>query len=129
MGLTDGKPDFWLEFPNLIEFVCRSKHRGSGAEGGGQSLQSAGSCLESFRTTPFIECSTMGKCQFTAQKISFWLSVLSDYDQFGMPRMITTEEAHKRQKISRCRVCMKNQAVRQSNGHQSTEAGYLSFEN
>jgi hypothetical protein len=54
----------------------------------------------------------MGKCQFTAQKISFWLSVLADYDQFGMPRMITTEEASKRQKISRCRVCMKNLASR-----------------
>jgi hypothetical protein len=50
----------------------------------------------------------MGKCQFTAQKISFWLSVLADYDQFVMPRMQTTEEATKRQKISRCRVCMKN---------------------
>ena len=50
----------------------------------------------------------MGKCQFTAQKISFWLSVLAEYDQFNMPRMITTEDASKRQKISRCRVCMKN---------------------
>lgn len=50
----------------------------------------------------------MGKCQFTAQKISFWLSVLADYDQFNMPRMITTEDASKRQKISRCRVCMKD---------------------
>jgi integrin beta 8 len=83
-------------------------HRGSGAEGGGQSLQSPGSCLESFKSTPFIECSAMGKCQFTAQKISFWLSVLADHDQFVMPRMITTEEANKRQNVSRCRVCMKN---------------------
>jgi len=103
-------PANWVRLWDGYSFVM---HRGSGAEGGGQSLQSPGSCLEGFRTTPFIECNAMGKCQFTAQKISFWLSVLADYDQFNMPRMITTEEASKRQKISRCRVCMKNSSSKE----------------
>jgi len=59
----------------------------------------------------------MGKCQFTAQKISFWLSVLDDYNQFEMPRMVTTEEASRdlRKNISRCRVCMKNESLRSNN--------------
>lgn len=108
-------PKNWIRLWEGYSFVM---HRGSGAEGGGQQLQSPGSCLEGFRTTPFIECSAMGKCQFTAQKISFWLSVLADYDQFNMPRMITTEDANKRQKISRCRVCMKNLSAR--NGQENS---------
>jgi collagen type IV alpha len=95
------------EYFLIYFFVSIKQHRGSGADGGGQSLQSPGSCLESFRTTPFIECSAMGKCQFTQQKISFWLSVINDYDQFNMPSMKTTQDANSRQRVSRCRVCMK----------------------
>lgn len=53
--------------------------------------------------------------------------MLADYDQFGMPRMITTEEAEKRQKISKCRVCMKN--VSASGAAGGRQDGYLSFNN
>ena len=49
----------------------------------------------------------MGKCQFTSQKLSFWLSVLTDFDQFGMPPMQTIKQ-NVRERVSRCRVCMKN---------------------
>jgi hypothetical protein len=53
----------------------------------------------------------MGKCQFTSQKLSFWLSVLTDFDQFGMPPMQTIKQ-NTRESVSRCRVCMKDPQVR-----------------
>ena len=60
-------------------------HTGAGAEGGGQSLSSPGSCLEDFRTTPFIECNgARGTCHYFANKFSFWLTTIDDSQQFSV---------------------------------------------
>ena len=62
-------------------------HTGAGAEGGGQSLSSPGSCLEDFRTTPFIECNgARGTCHYFANKFSFWLTTIDDNQQFTVFR-------------------------------------------
>ncbi len=58
-------------------------HTAAGAEGGGQSLSSPGSCLEDFRATPFIECNgARGTCHYFANKFSFWLTTIEDNQQF-----------------------------------------------
>jgi hypothetical protein len=62
-------------------------HTAAGAEGGGQSLSSAGSCLEDFRATPFIECNgARGTCHYFANKFSFWLTTIDDSQQFTVSR-------------------------------------------
>ena len=39
---------------------------GAGAQGSGQGLNSPGSCLEDFRSSPFIECHGRGTCNYYA---------------------------------------------------------------
>jgi integrin beta 8 len=83
-------------------------HTASGAEGGGQSLSSPGSCLEDFRATPFIECNgERGSCHYFANKFSFWLTTIDDADQFSIPRSETLKAGGLRQRVSRCQVCLK----------------------
>merc|ERR1712029_900014 len=61
-------------------------HTGAGAEGGGQSLSSPGSCLRDFRATPFIECNgARGTCHYFANKFSFWLATIDQDAQFQRP--------------------------------------------
>ena len=84
-------------------------HTGAGAEGGGQSLSSPGSCLEDFRTTPFIECNgARGSCHFFANKFSFWLTTIDDSQQFTIPQSQTVKAGSTRSRISRCQVCIKS---------------------
>ena len=95
------KPKKWHFF--------RLQHTAAGAEGGGQSLSSPGSCLEDFRTTPFIECNgARGSCHFFANKFSFWLTAIELDDQFRSPVSQTLKSGSGRNIVSRCRVCMKN---------------------
>lgn len=84
-------------------------HTGAGAQGGGQPLTSPGSCLEHFRTAPFIECQgRQGTCHFFANEYSFWLSAVSAEGQFSAPSPGTLKAGQaQRQKVSRCQVCLR----------------------
>ena len=84
------------------------QHTGAGAEGGGQSLSSPGSCLEHFRATPFIECNgARGSCHYFANKFSFWLTTVEQQNQFRTPQSETLKSGNLRTRVSRCQVCMK----------------------
>lgn len=85
------------------------QHTGAGAQGGGQSLSSSGSCLEDFRATPFIECNgNKGQCHYYMNEISFWMATIEDRQQFQAPEQQTLKAGNLRSKISRCQVCIKN---------------------
>lgn len=85
------------------------QHTAAGAEGGGQSLASPGSCLEDFRATPFIECNgARGTCHYFANKLSFWLATIDDNRQFQIPEKQTIKAGNLRSRVSRCQVCIKN---------------------
>lgn len=58
------------------------QHTSSGAEGSGQALASPGSCLEEFRTAPFIECHGRGTCNFYGNSYSFWLATVEHSEMF-----------------------------------------------
>lgn len=83
-------------------------HTGAGADGGGQSLASPGSCLEDFRAAPFIECNgARGSCHYFANKFSFWLTTIDARQQFLRPQPDTLKAGSLRSRIGRCQVCMK----------------------
>eukprot|EP00064_Thunnus_orientalis_P003303 superscaffoldBa00000264_g3312 len=74
-------------------------HTGAGDEGGGQSLTSSGSCLKDFRTHPFIECQgARGSCHYFANLYSFWLTTVSQTDQFVTPRHSTIKAVDKQRR-------------------------------
>ncbi|KAJ8971600.1 hypothetical protein NQ314_000615 [Rhamnusium bicolor] len=84
-------------------------HTAAGAEGGGQSLSSPGSCLEDFRATPFIECNGgQGTCHYFANTLSFWLATIESNQQFQKPQKQTLKAGNVRDRISRCQVCIRN---------------------
>lgn len=83
------------------------QHTDAGAEGGGQSLVSPGSCLEEFRPTPFIECHGSGRCNYFTTAYSYWLATIEDRDQFRKPRQQTLKGGTLQTRISRCSVCIK----------------------
>lgn len=58
------------------------QHTSAGAEGSGQALASPGSCLEEFRSAPFIECHGRGTCNYYANSYSFWLATIEDSEMF-----------------------------------------------
>jgi collagen type IV alpha len=80
-------------------------HTGAGESGGGQDLQSAGSCLETFRSAPFIECHGRGTCNYFGTTYSFWLSTVTE--QFATPSAETLKGGNLRQRVSRCQVCQR----------------------
>lgn len=85
-------------------------HTAAGAEGGGQSLVSPGSCLEHFRATPFIECNgAKGTCHYFANKLSFWLTTVEPSRQFvgSYDPSETLKGGAERTRVSRCQVCSK----------------------
>ena len=85
------------------------QHTGAGAAGSGQMLSSPGSCLEDFRSSPFIECHGDGKCNFYATTYSFWLSTITGNAQFTMPESETLKAGSLRTRVSRCAVCLRDQ--------------------
>ncbi|KAK1797162.1 hypothetical protein P4O66_008551, partial [Electrophorus voltai] len=97
-----GWRSLWIGYSFLM-------HTAAGAEGGGQSLMSPGSCLEDFRATPFIECNgARGTCFFFNNKHSFWLTTVEEEGQFVHgPNPETLKGEQYRSRISRCQVCMK----------------------
>merc|ERR1711972_1103992 len=80
-------------------------HTGAGESGGGQDLQSSGSCLETFRSAPFIECHGKGTCNYFGTTFSFWLSTIQE--EFAAPTSETLEGGNLRQRVSRCQVCQR----------------------
>lgn len=81
----------------------------AGGQGGGQALESPGSCLESFRAVPFIECNGEGgTCNKFSDKLSFWLTTIRDEEQFMMPERQTLKSGNLLERVARCAVCMKN---------------------
>jgi len=84
------------------------QHTGAGADGGGQSLASPGSCLEDFRAAPFIECNgARGTCHYFANKFSYWLTTIDIRRQFVHPQPDTLKAGSLRSRIGRCQVCIK----------------------
>jgi len=85
------------------------QHTAAGAEGGGQSLASPGSCLEDFRATPFIECNgARGTCHYFANTMSFWMATIEVDEQFTSPKRQTLKKDDSRTRISRCQVCIRS---------------------
>uniref|UniRef100_H9GJ24 Collagen IV NC1 domain-containing protein n=2 Tax=Anolis carolinensis TaxID=28377 RepID=H9GJ24_ANOCA len=82
-------------------------HTSAGAEGSGQALASPGSCLEEFRSAPFIECHGRGTCNYYANSYSFWLATVEMTEMFSKPQSETLKAGDLRTRISRCQVCMK----------------------
>uniref|UniRef100_A0A3B3XK41 Collagen IV NC1 domain-containing protein n=1 Tax=Poecilia mexicana TaxID=48701 RepID=A0A3B3XK41_9TELE len=97
-----GWRSLWIGYSFLM-------HTAAGAEGGGQSLMSPGSCLEDFRATPFIECNgARGTCHYFANKYSFWLTTVDPRLEFGAPtQQETLKGGQERSRVSRCQVCSK----------------------
>lgn len=58
------------------------QHTSAGAEGSGQALASPGSCLEEFRSSPFIECHGHGTCNYYGNSYSFWLATVEKSEMF-----------------------------------------------
>ncbi|KAJ8405820.1 hypothetical protein AAFF_G00312570 [Aldrovandia affinis] len=82
-------------------------HTSAGAEGSGQALASPGSCLEEFRSAPFIECHGRGTCNYYGNSYSFWLATVDVAEMFRKPPSETLKEGNLRTRVSRCVVCMK----------------------
>ncbi|TKS93214.1 Collagen alpha-2(IV) chain [Collichthys lucidus] len=97
-----GWRSLWIGYSFLM-------HTAAGAEGGGQSLVSPGSCLEDFRATPFIECNgAKGTCHYFANKYSFWLTTVDPNQEFVYsPGQETLKGGQERSRVSRCQVCSK----------------------
>lgn len=66
----------------LLNSTLYFQHTSAGAEGSGQALASPGSCLEEFRSAPFIECHGRGTCNFYANSYSFWLATVEESEMF-----------------------------------------------
>jgi len=102
-------PDCPANWESLWLGYSFAMHTAAGAEGGGQSLSSPGSCLEYFRATPFIECNgARGTCHYFANKFSFWLATIDQADQFSRPVPQTLKANSLRSRVSRCQVCRRN---------------------
>uniref|UniRef100_A0A671VJV7 Collagen IV NC1 domain-containing protein n=1 Tax=Sparus aurata TaxID=8175 RepID=A0A671VJV7_SPAAU len=83
-------------------------HTSAGAEGSGQALASPGSCLEEFRSAPFIECHGRGTCNYYGNSYSFWLATVDTSEMFRKPQSETFKAGNLRTRVSRCVVCMKS---------------------
>ena len=105
----------------LLSFCCQ-QHTSAGNDGSGQLLSSPGSCLEDFRNTPFIECHGRGTCHYYGSTYSFWLTTVTDEDQFRIPQSRTIKSGSQREHVSRCTVCMKK-VYNNNNGNGNGNGG------
>lgn len=85
---------------------------GAGKTGSGQSLSSSGSCLETFRAKPFVECQgARGTCQFFSDKYSFWLTTVDLTREFETQEteVLNTDKGDVlTSRVSRCKVCLRS---------------------
>jgi len=91
-------------------FLTMIQHRDAGADGGGQSLVSPGSCLEEFRIRPFIECRGLGTCNYFSTATSYWLATIRDEEMFRKPQQQTLKADHT-SRVSRCAVCLRRRVI------------------
>uniref|UniRef100_A0A8C5DU44 Collagen IV NC1 domain-containing protein n=1 Tax=Gouania willdenowi TaxID=441366 RepID=A0A8C5DU44_GOUWI len=100
-------PPGWRSLWTGYSFLLQT---GAGNHGGGQSLTSSGSCLKDFRTHPFIECQgARGSCHYFSNLHSYWLTTISEKDQFIAKRPHTIKAAEQqRRKTSQCNVCLRD---------------------
>ena len=74
--------------------------------GGGQPLESPGSCLPDFRHHPYLECTSNGHCSFYSEKMTYWLVA---FDKMARNPGGSSATIRKRTDavgvIARCRVC------------------------
>merc|ERR1712004_325290 len=97
----NGYRSLWLGYSFL-------QHNSDGADGGGQDLMSPGSCLQNFRSTPFIECTGQsGNCQYFSNSLSCWMRTIAEQNQFSNP-MSSYSGRNLEKNISRCNVCMRD---------------------
>ncbi|KAG7264591.1 LOW QUALITY PROTEIN: hypothetical protein CRUP_023382, partial [Coryphaenoides rupestris] len=73
-----------------------NRHTSAGAEGSGQALASPGSCLEEFRSAPFIECHGKGTCNYFGNSYSFWLATVDQNEMFRKPQPETLKAGNLR---------------------------------
>jgi integrin beta 8 len=106
---TDQLPECPPKYITLWMGYSFLAHTSEGADGGGQDMMSPGSCLEDFRSTPFIECTgARGTCQFFANSLSFWMRTLEASTQFNDPQLMALKgKLQGRAHVSRCKVCMR----------------------
>lgn len=117
-------PNNWDSLWMGYSFVM---HTGAGSQGGGQSLSSPGSCLETFRSSPFIECHGRGTCNYFASTYSFWLTTVNSNQQFAKPVSETLKSGNLRSRISRCQVCRR--AIDSVSGYISSPANSFVSQN
>ena len=98
-------PNEWSELWAGYSFL---QYTGKGKTGGGTDLSSPGSCLESFRASPFMECYGRGTCDFYHNAFSFWLSTIEEELQFANPSEMVMKAGNLNTHVSRCKVCKRN---------------------
>jgi len=99
-------PDEWSSMWVGNSFISVTD---AGGRGGGQKMDSPGSCLGTFRTTPFIQCQGNGNCNTLPTAQSFWLSIVEPDRQFVQPQIETlSTESIIKSHTSKCAVCLKN---------------------
>jgi len=113
-------PEQWKPLWRGYSFLM---HTSAGNDGAGQLLSSPGSCLEDFRTSPFIECHGRGTCHYYGSTYSFWLTIVKNEDQFRTPTSQTIKSGNQREHVSRCTVCMKNVYNNNGNGNGNGNGG------
>ncbi len=84
------------------------QHTSAGAEGSGQALASPGSCLEEFRSAPFIECHGRGTCNYYGNSYSFWLATVEPSEMF---RYEYAGKAGARYSVNRSAYCTSKMLV------------------
>jgi len=90
----------------------------SGSSGGGQTLSSAGSCLEEFYIPTFIECLGRGTCSFYINNIDYWLAQNPETTQpgmWGMGNVYSGLDDILDQGVARCTVCAKDVRMKHIN--------------
>ncbi len=82
--------------------------------GGGQQLSSPGSCLESFRVNPYIECNSRGECHYFSNKYSYWLVTLAGVPTYNTKVNGSVLKAGQYlDRVSRCTVCILDSLVKE----------------
>ncbi|CAL4150629.1 unnamed protein product, partial [Meganyctiphanes norvegica] len=94
-------PNGWYSLWTGYSFLMNTD---AGGEGVGQSLSSPGSCLENFRSHPYIECQAHGRCDGFPTGLSFWLAIV-DQMNWSRPRSGKFKAVEITSKIGRCNVC------------------------
>lgn len=83
------------------------QHTDAGGEGAGQDFQSPGSCLQDFRSRPFIECHGHGRCNYYTTAYSYWMVTVEKDKMFKKPQPQTLKAGDVKTRIGRCVVCMR----------------------